>query len=191
MVIGALAGAVSNMLSTAANIMLEDGQMDAFEPEEVVQIFTSGVIGAISGAIAATGVGGVGYQALMGGVCSFADSAVQNYVSYMSGDISASEAIVCTLVDTSVGALFGAMGAEGTGNFDYSNKVTKEGLNAFRKLKGDGLHPVVKAGYEAAKCTLGKYVGKEIGSAFSESLGSGVIAFGVSGIAGTIAAAYS
>ncbi len=99
--VGAVVGAVVNV--TVA--ILEGKPTD--------EIVISGLCGAASGALAATGVGGVFGQMAIGAGASALDSGYGNFKDVCEGEKTFGEATVNTLVNAGMGALIGAMGFEG------------------------------------------------------------------------------
>ena len=167
LVIGAAAGALISGVTT----WLNGGNKD--------EIIVSAVCGAFSGILAAAGVGGVAGQMIIGAVSSAVDSGYQNYNDYKEGKITMREAVASTLVDTAMGATFGAMGFEGTDALDVSELVSGQTIDALKTLGKKGLHPSVKS---AAKATLRagkKYIANEIKSTIVDNVLTSAFGFGV------------
>lgn len=176
-VIGAVVGGIVSAISTAVQTYKETGKVD------IGKTVVSGITGAVSGGFAATGLGGVAGQVLVGAATSAIDSGYSNYKDYKAGKITAGEAIFGTLVDTTTGALFGAMGAEGTGAFKESCKITKAGIQGTKTLLAKGLHPATKAVAKAASRELVKYAKKELVNAAIDGCISTAVAWGTNKVA--------
>ena len=157
-VIGAVAGAVVNAVSTA----LQGGT--------ATEIALSAVCGAVSGAFAATGFGGVAGQAAVGAITSAIDSGYQNFNDYKSGEKTLAQAIGGTIVDTVMGATFGAMGAEGTDALKTSNRIAKATKQATKTLSNAVLHPKVRSAAVAVIKTGRKYFLNTVKSSFLEAI---------------------
>ena len=157
-VIGAVVGAAISAISTA----ISGGSTE--------EILVSAACGAVSGAFAATGFGGVVGQMAVGAVTSAIDSGYQNYNDYKSGEKTLGEAIGGTLVDTALGATFGAMGAEGTGALKASNKIAKNTNKAIKTLTKKVLHPSVRSTAKVALKQGGKYILNEFKSSFVDNV---------------------
>ncbi len=162
---------------------LVSGISSAIQGKDWDEVLVSAACGAVSGGLAATGLGGVAGQMLVGAATSAIDSGYQNYKEYKSGKITAGEAVFGTLVDTTTGALFGAMGAEGTGAFKESCKITKAGIQGTKTLFAKGLHPATKAVAKAASRELVKYAKKELGHAIVDGCVSTAISWGTNKVA--------
>ena len=157
-IIGAVVGGAVSAISTA---------LDGGSSEE---IWLSAACGAVSGAFAASGLGGVVGQMAVGAITSAIDSGYQNYNEYKSGEKTLGEAIGGTLVDTALGATFGAMGAEGTGALKTSNKIAKATNKAIKTLATKGVHPSVRSAAKVALRRGGKYILNEFKSSFVDNV---------------------
>ena len=177
-VIGAIIGAAVNAISTAIN------------GGSTTEILVSAACGAVSGAFAATGFGGVVGQMAVGAATSAIDSGYQNYNQYKAGKITLDEAIGGTLVDTALGATFGAMGAEGTGALKASNTIAKNTNEAIKTLTKKALHPSVRSAAKVALKQGGKYILNEIGSSFVDNTLTTVTGNFISDVSGLYISAF-
>ena len=107
----------------------------------------------------------------VGAITSGIDSGYQNYNDYKDGEKTLGEAISGTLVDSTLGATFGAMGANGTKALKESNAIAKNTNKAIKTLTEKVLHPSVRS---TAKATL-KRGGKYIAKTFKDSIADNVL----------------
>ena len=143
--------------------------------------------GAVSGALAATGFGGVAGQMITGAATSLIDSGYQNYNDYKDGKKSFGEALTCTLIDTGMGALFGAKGTDvpdATKALKTSNQIAASYHQAKKFLKTTVLHPKTRAAANAVIKAGTKYFWKTAGSTFVESALDATVSVGFSKISG-------
>ena len=148
------------------------------------EILVSAGCGAVSGALSATGCGGVWGQAAIGAVTSFIDSGFQNMVDCISGEKTIEEAVACTLVDTTMGAVFGAMGYEGTDSLENSMKMAKKTKSAKNILSQKGVHPNVKSTAKAVVKQGQDYFWQEVGGCVFDSITTSAVGCGTSEVAG-------
>lgn len=163
-VIGAVVGAVINGAITAYDTYKEEGSVN------LTRTFVSAGVGAVSGGLAVSGIGGAVGQTIIGAASSLIDSAYQNYMSVQNGKKAIGAAIVDTISNTVMGATFGAMGAEGTKAFQQSCKIANSGIKGVVSLFKKGLNPVAKASAKAARRVFGQHVLQEFGSSVSSSI---------------------
>ena len=174
LVIGAVTGAVVS----GAITWLNGGSTD--------EIIVSATCGAFSGTLAASGVGGLAGQMLVGAVSSAVDSGYQNYNDYLAGTKTADDAVIGTLVDAGMGAMFGAMGFEGTNAMHISDIVSGQTIDAVQTLLVRGIHPKVKAAANAT-CRVGaRYVRSEFTNALIDNTITGAMGCGVSAVIETL-----
>ena len=177
-IIGAVVGGAISAISTA----ISGGSGN--------EIFLSAACGVVSGAFAASGLGGVVGQIAVGAITSAFDSGYQNYNKYKSGEKSFKEAVIGTAIDTTMGATFGAMGAEGTTALKKSNEIAKSTNKALSTLCKKGLHPSVKS---AAKQTLKKgekYFIKEVRKSVFDNISTTLTGNFISDISGLCIPVY-
>lgn len=151
---------------------------------EVPEIVTSVITGAISGAFAATGVGGILGQAAVSAVLSGVDTAVGTYQEYKKGKVNLSGAVAKTVTSATLGAAFGAMGAEGTGAFKQSCSIVKNTRSALKTICSRN---TLKASKKIAKKTISNTVKYAIKTAKGEFISGGVssvVSWGASWYAG-------
>ena len=112
-IIGAAVGAVAGAVVTAITQLIENPE--AYKSGEFwAQVGVSALTGAVSGAIAATGIGVAGQVAVNAGLgvaSSIANTAIDS-----NGSASLGTYITNAIVDGAAGALGGLMGGPGTGN---------------------------------------------------------------------------
>ena len=164
-VIGAVVGAAINTFAA----LLEGRSWD--------EVLVSAACGALAGGLTAAGLGALG-----GAVGSFIDSGYSNYKEVQSGKKTVGEAVTCTLVDTTVGMAFGAMGSSSAAEIAVSQSISNAGLSSAKKLLSSSLHPTVKQAAKKALKTAGKYALK---TAISEGISAAVtsgISVGISKI---------
>ncbi|MBO5836864.1 MAG: RHS repeat-associated core domain-containing protein [Oscillospiraceae bacterium] len=166
-VIGAVAGAAFGAIGTA----LSGGSAS--------EILISAACGAVSGGLAATGFGGLIGQVAIGAVTSAIDSGYQNYNEYASGEMTLDEAVVGTLVDSAMGAAFGAMGFDGTKALKESNKIAKSAHKAIKQLTQKTVHPTVKKSAQQILRQSRKYLLNEIRQSVIDNVVSAVTTYGV------------
>ena len=143
------------------------------------EILISAACGAVAGALAATGVGGILGQAAIGAATSLIDSGYKNYNDVVSGEKTIGQAIISTVVDTGTGAALGAGGFSGKDALEISNKMAQNAFSALKKLSTKALHPTVKSAAVSTLKQTGKYLWKEFSSAFVDGVGSGIFSFGI------------
>lgn len=170
--IGAVLGGVISGVTTAIN------------GGDLSEVLVSAACGAVSGALAATGCGGVIGQAAIGAVTSAIDSGYQNYNDYVSGEITLEEAVAGTLVDTAMGATFGAMGYNGTDSLENSMKISQSTKTARKVLSEQGIHPNVKASANAAIKQGRKFFWGEVRDCAIDGIATSILGSGTSYVAG-------
>ena len=141
------------------------------------EVLVSAACGALAGGLTAAGLGALG-----GAVGSFIDSGYSNYKEVQSGKKTVGEAVTCTLVDTTVGMAFGAMGSSSAAEIAVSRSISNAGLSSAKKLLFSSLHPTVKQAAKKALKAAGKYALK---TAISEGISAAVtsgISVGISKI---------
>ena len=143
------------------------------------EVFVSVLCGAVAGGLAATGIGGLAGQILIGAVTSCIDSGYQNYNDYASGEKTARQAITSTVVDTAMGATFGAMGFDGTEALKTSNKMVKNTHNALKRLTKDVVHPTVKANAKKVLKQSRKYLINETKKALVDEIMTSAVGYGI------------
>ena len=178
-VIGAVVGGLIGAISTA----VQGGSK--------TEILVSAACGAVSGALAATGLGGVVGQMAVGAITSAVDSGYQNYNDYKSGDITLGEAIGGTLVDSAVGAAFGAMGAQGTTAFKESTKIANKTNKAIFTLAKKTVHPTVRKTAKEVIRQGRKYFVKEVTSSLVDNIATTVTGNFISDVSGQYIKAYN
>ena len=166
-VIGAVVGGAIGAIGTA---------LDGGTPNEILM---SAACGVLSGGLAATGFGGLLGQIAIGAVTSAIDSGYQNYNEYAAGKKTLNQAVVGTLVDTAMGATFGAMGFEGTDALKASNIIVENTHAALKSLAAKTVHPTVKASAKAVLRKSGRYVLSEAKQNIIDNLVTGAINYGV------------
>ncbi len=143
------------------------------------EVVVSVLCGAVAGGLAATGIGGLAGQILIGAVTSCIDSGYQNYNDYASGEKTARQAITSTVVDTAMGATFGAMGFDGTEALKTSNKMVKNTHNALKRLNKDVVHPTVKANAKKVLKQSRKYLISETKEALVDEIMTNAVGYGI------------
>ena len=166
-VIGGITGAVVSGITTA----IQGGSQK--------EILLSALCGALSGAFAATGAGGLLGQIVAGAVLSAVDSGFQNYNRYTAGKTTKRDAVIGTLVDTALGATFGAMGFEGNKALKTSNTVSNKTVTALKTLSKEGLHPVVKNTANKAVRAGGRYIISAAKQAFLDNIITSAASVGI------------
>ena len=124
-------------------------------------------------------MGGALEQAAIGAVTSGIDSVVGAYHDYKKGEVNLAGAVAKVVTGTALGAAFGAMGAEGMGEFKKSCELTKEAGSALKTVFHRST--VRRSVDRAAKKTLkkaGKYVLKTMKNAFIDGISSYGISYG-------------
>ena len=143
------------------------------------EVWVSVACGFVSGAFAATGLGGVVGQIAVGAITSAIDTGYQNYNDYISGEKSLDEAVIGTLIDTAIGASLSAVGFEGTSAFKESNKMAKSTHTALKNLSKKSLHPTAKRAAQTALKKSRKYIYKTTGTAIRDGLMTEVAGYGM------------
>ena len=167
-IIGAVVGAAVGGFSTFIN------------GGSTSEIVLSIVCGGISGGFAATGFGGLAGQVIVGAITSCIDSGYQNIRDVFSNEKTIGDAIICTVVDTAMGATFGARGFEGTEALETSSKMMRNTHSALKKLYKGTVHPTVKKTANKVLKQSRKYLVSEIKSGLFDGITTGAIGFGIS-----------
>ena len=92
------------------------------------------------------------------------------------------EAISGTIVDTAMGATFGAMGFEGTDALQKSNKMVKNAHKAIRDVTRKTVHPTVKANARVIFKQSRKYICREFKDSLIDNSLNAVLGKGISKI---------
>ena len=167
-VIGSATGALVSGVSTA----IQGGSRD--------EIIVSAICGAFSGFVAATGAGGLIGQVAAGAISSVVDSGYQNYNAYAAGELTLEDAASSTLVSATLGAVFGAMGYEGTDALTSSDLVSQNTLDALGTLIKPVVHPRVRSAAEATVRAGRNYIVSTTKIALIDNLLTNAISCGVS-----------
>ena len=173
-VIGAIIGAAVNTVTAIC------------EGKPIDEVIVSGVCGAVGGGLTAAGFGAVG-----GAVSSFVDSAYSNAKKVANNEMSVGEAIVGTVVDTTLGTAFGAMGSGSAADIAKSNRISSAGWNGLKTLVQESVHPAVKSTAKKALKAAVKYTAKTIASEAISTVITTGISKGASWFAGKAYNAYA
>ena len=172
--IGAVVGAVVNTVSAVV------------QGEPIDEVIVSGVCGAVSGGLSAAGFG-----AAAGAVTSFVDSAYGNIKDVISGEATIGEAILGTVVDTAVGAGFGAVGSSSAADVAKSTRISNAGWNGLKTLWSNSARSAAKKAAKVALESAGKYAAKTLASDFITSSISTGTSMGISWYTGKAYAHYT
>ena len=149
------------------------------------EVIMSAVMGTLGGALAATGLGGVAGQAIIGATTNAIDTGYSAYKGVKSGDMAVGTALVCTALSAALGALFGGVGYEGTSSYVKSCAMVDNGMNGLKKLSwswltGKSLKSTTKQKATSAVSNLGTYIANTTYSTVVETaLTVGTNAYGV------------